>query len=114
MAQLLEAAITGSCRQAAEAKVARGENIAFIRNKLTAALSAAGAAVIGMAEALRSDVDRLAARAENWSGDDPEPLGEDVVEPLADALRLVIEAQGLIDPHQRMFSAIERYQQGED
>lgn len=115
MAELIQNAIQGQPTPAeATPTEIRAANVEFIREKLLAAMSAATAAAMGMAEILRHDLDRAAHQVETWQPGEMEPLGEEVIEPLADALHLCIEAQGLIDPHHRMHAAIERYQGGED
>jgi hypothetical protein len=90
-----------------------------IRDKLAAALSAAGAAVTGMAELLRDD-ERLngvishAAAFDLNPGGDLLPLGEEVIEPLIDALVLAIDAGGLVRPLHRISAALERFRLGDD
>ena len=110
---ILERAIVGEPSPQGLQEEVRALNIAFIRLRLEACLSAAGAAVTEAAECLRHGLDQAAGNAETWEPGHLEPL-EDLVTNLADALENAILAQGLIDPHHRIHSAIERYQHGED
>lgn len=90
-----------------------------VRYKLATALSAAGAAVTGMAEVLR-DEERLAGVLPHAAAFDVDPdgelmpLGEDVIEPLIDALVLAIDAGGLVKPLHRISSALQRFRLGDD
>ncbi len=110
----IERAITGAADGPYPADIERTANRQFVRAKLEASISAAAGAIAAMAEFLRSGLDIAIDNFEAWEEGEHEPLGDEVTGALADALRLSIEAQGLIEPHQRMFSAIERYQQSED
>lgn len=90
------------------------------RDQLLAALSAAGAAITGLSEAMRvreGGADPVAdLLAEGQSYTDAKlflPLQEEALEPLADALRLTMWAVGYPTPCHGLGLAIERFLDGD-
>lgn len=91
--------------------------LAHSRERLLAALSAAGAAVTGIAETLRVDggVEETLQAGLGWTDQDPwVPLQEDVIDPLIDALRLTIHAIGLPAPTHRISLALDAFTAGDE
>jgi hypothetical protein len=87
------------------------------RNRLLAAASAASAAITGIVEALRTEraVETALEEGLAWSDRDLIlPLGEEVIEPLVDALRLAAHATGYPPPLHRIGLALDRFTQGDD
>lgn len=84
------------------------------RDQLLAALAAAGAAVTGLAEALRVPNGRDPAEAWSLGHGEVVPLEEEVFEPLLDAVRLAAHAVGYPEPLHRIGMAAERFLQGDD
>lgn len=84
------------------------------RDQLLAAMSAAGAAVTGLAEALRVPEGRDPAEAWSLGHGENVPLEEEVFEPLLDAVRLAAHAVGYPEPLHRIGMAAERFLQGDD
>ena len=87
------------------------------RERMLAALSAAGSAITGLSEALRDDgaVERHLEEGIGWREHHVLlPLQEDVLEPLVDALRLTIHAIGLPAPTHRISLALDAFTAGDD
>lgn len=87
------------------------------RERLLAAMSAAGMAITNIAETLRDDggVEGTLEAGIGWTDQDAFlPLQEDVLEPLIDALRLTIHAIGLPDPTHRISLALDAFTAGDD
>ena len=99
--------------------MADAKDVAEIRAALFSALSAAVAAVTGMAELLRHDpaLEGLSSWVSAYEANpDGEILllGVDVIEPPIDALALAIKAGGLVRPLHRLAMDLERFQLGDD
>ncbi len=89
------------------------------RQLMLAALSAGGAAMTGMAEALREPDTLEAARREGEASplaftSDTVPLEEEVFAPLVDALRLACMAVGNPVQLHRIVLALDRFTDGDD
>lgn len=88
---------------------------ALTRDRLLAALSAIGAAGTGIAEAMREDkLEQLLAQGMDPQQKDWLPLGEEAIEPLVDALSLVIHAIGCPRALHRISVDLDRFSLGDD
>lgn len=88
--------------------------IAEARAQMLAALSAAGCAVSGMADALRVPEGRQAEEVFTLAHGEAVPLEDEVFAPLFDAIRLAAKAVDLPTPLHRVLIAIERFNEGDD